>query len=127
MVWTRETGIFEVAVEDKRWPPIWKAAKGRVVFMTSRVGYRMPCRRAGILFLRLGKTVESQLKRRQKKATKANCIMVRVAGLGKALRMDLEDVFVRALDKYHMIHNVYKKGTGTISMGNWNGVYLALG
>jgi len=38
------------------------------------------------------------------KATKPNCIRVRVAGLGKALRIALEDVFVKALDVYHTRH-----------------------
>jgi hypothetical protein len=31
---------------------------------------------------------------------------VRVAGLGKALRMDFEDVFVKALDMYQMIQRI---------------------
>lgn len=38
IVWTRETGILAVAVEERRWPPIWKAARGMVVRTTSRVG-----------------------------------------------------------------------------------------
>jgi hypothetical protein len=32
---------------------------------------------------------------------------VRVAGLGKALRIDFEDVFVRALDMYHIMQRIY--------------------
>jgi len=72
MVWTRETGIFPVAVAERRWPPIWKAARGRVVMITSRVGYRMPWRRAGTLALSEGKIVDSQEKKRQNEATKAN-------------------------------------------------------
>lgn len=50
---------------------------------------------------------ESQEKKRQRKATKKNCMRVRVAGLGKALRMDFEEVFVRALDMYHITQRIY--------------------
>ncbi len=53
--------------------------------------------------------VDSHEKRTQKNATKANCIKVRVAGFGKAFRMDLEEVFVRALEVYHIIQRVYSK------------------
>ena len=49
---------------------------------------------------------ESQAKNIQYSATNANCMRVRVAGLGKALSMDFEEVFVRALEKYHMIHSI---------------------
>lgn len=58
---------------------------------------------------RAGNTVDSQENRTQKNATKANCIRVRVAGFGKALRMDFEEVFVRALEVYHIIQRVYSK------------------
>lgn len=51
--------------------------------------------------------MESQEKKRQRKATKKNWISVRVAGLGKALRIDFEDVFVRALDMYHIMQRIY--------------------
>lgn len=57
--------------------------------------------------LRAGKMVESQEKKRQRKATKKNWTRVRVAGLGKALRIDFEDVFVRALDMYHIMQRIY--------------------
>jgi hypothetical protein len=107
IVWTRETGIFAVAVEDRRCPPIWKAARGRVVIITSRVGERMPCLRAGMVVLRAGKRVASQEKKKQNVATKANWIRVSVAGLGKALRIDLEEVLVRALEKYQIMQRVY--------------------
>jgi hypothetical protein len=75
--------------------------------MTSRVGYRIPCRSAGMFLLSHGKIVESQEKRRQKLATKPNWMRVRVAGLGKALRMDFEEVFVKALERYHIIQRIY--------------------
>jgi mRNA-degrading endonuclease RelE of RelBE toxin-antitoxin system len=69
----------------------------------------MPWRKACILRGRAGNRVDSQEKRIQKKATNANCIKVRVAGFGKAFKMDLEDVFVRALEVYHTIQRIYRK------------------
>lgn len=77
--------------------------------MTSLEGERMPWRKACILLGRAGNILDSQEKRTQKKATKANCINVRVAGFGKAFRMDLEEVFVRALEVYHTIQRIYGK------------------
>ena len=74
--------------------------------MTSRVGDRMPCRRAGILFLSSGKIVDSQEKNMQKVATNANCMSVRVAGFGNAFRIDFEEVFVKALDMYHIMQRI---------------------
>jgi hypothetical protein len=72
----------------------------------------MPCRNAGIAFLRLGNSVASHEKKRQNDATNANCIRVRVAGLGKALRIDFEDVLVKAEEKYHTIHRICTVSAG---------------
>jgi hypothetical protein len=58
-VWTIETGILEVAVELRRWPPIWKAASGKVVFITSLEGARIECFRAGIDVRNLGNMLAS--------------------------------------------------------------------
>lgn len=44
----------------------------------------------------------------QNVATKANWIRVRVAGLGKALRMLFEEVLVKALEKYQIMQRVYR-------------------
>jgi hypothetical protein len=60
-------------------------------------------------FLRAGKMEANQEKNIQNVATKANWMRVSVAGFGKALRMDLEDVLVRALEKYQMMQSVYSK------------------
>lgn len=60
----------------------------------------MPFLRAGILVLRPGKRVARYAKKRHHPETKANCIMVRVIGFGKALRIDFDEVFVRAELKY---------------------------
>lgn len=57
--------------------------------------------------LRDGQTVESQEKVMQKDATKPNWIRVSVAGLGKELRMVFEEVFVKALEKYQIMHRTY--------------------
>jgi hypothetical protein len=67
----------------------------------------MPCRRAGMVFLRLGNILASQEKKRQNDATKANCTRVSVAGFWKAFKMDFEDVLVSAEKKYQMIQSIY--------------------
>lgn len=74
--------------------------------MTSLVGYLTPCRSDGICALSMGKTVDSQEKKMQKPDTNANCMRVRLAGLRKALRIDFEEVLVRALEKYQMIQRI---------------------
>lgn len=107
MVWTSETGILDVAVDERRWPPIWKAARGRVVIITSREGCRMPCFKAGIVVLSPGNVDASLEKKTQNEDTKANCMRVSVAGLGNVLRMVLEDVLVRALDIYQVMQRIY--------------------
>lgn len=66
----------------------------------------MGWRRAVICLWNIGKMVASHEKKTQKEATKANWIRVSVAGFGNALRMALEDVFVRALDIYQMIQRI---------------------
>jgi hypothetical protein len=60
-----------------------------------------------MLVFRAGNMEDSQEKRRQKKATKKNWMRVRVAGLGKAMRIDFDEVLVRALDVYHTTHKIY--------------------
>jgi hypothetical protein len=51
--------------------------------------------------------VASHEKNMHKEATNANWIKVSVAGLGKALRMAFEEVFVRALDRYQIMQSIY--------------------
>ena len=46
-------------------------------------------------------------KKMHQEDTKANWISVKVTGFGKALRMDLEDVLVRADVRYHMMHRTW--------------------
>ena len=73
-----------------------------VAVITSRLGYRIPFLSAGMAVLRRGKRRASNAKHKHHPETRANCIIVRVIGLGKALRMDLEEVLVRAELKYQI-------------------------
>lgn len=68
----------------------------------------MGCFKAGIEVRSFGKTDASHEEVIQYEATMKNCTIVKVAGLSKALRMDLDDVLVRAEDKYHMTHSIYE-------------------
>lgn len=54
-----------------------------------------------------GKTIASHAITMHSDETKANCTRVSVAGLSKAIRIDLEDVLVRAEEVYHMRHRIY--------------------
>ncbi len=120
MVCTSETGILCVAEEERRCPPIWKNASGNVVTMTSRVGGLMPNLRAGMAFFKAGKLSASAEKRRQYVHTNPNCMSVRVAGFGKAIKMVFEDVFVRAEARYQTMQSVYDyQHTAKSGDGNW--------
>lgn len=120
MVCTSETGMRCVAEEERRWPPIWKNASGNVVTMTSRVGGLMPNRRAGIVFFMAGKLSASAEKRRQYDETNPNCMSVRVAGFGKAIKIVFEEVFVRAEERYQIMQSVYvHQHTVKSGNGNW--------
>lgn len=118
MVWTRETGILDVAVELRRCPPIWKAARGSVVMRTCFVGFRIGCLRTVNLVLRTGKMVASQARNMHSDETNANWMMVRVAGLSKAFKMDFDDVLVMAEDAYHITQRNYSPDISiTVSIG----------
>ena len=62
--------------------------------------------RAGTAVRSFGKIDASQDSKMQYEDTKANCISVRVAGLSKAVRIDLDEVLVRADDQYHITQSV---------------------
>lgn len=49
---------------------------------------------------RLGKRCASHANVKHHNETKANCMIVRVIGCGKAFRIDFDDVFVSADVKY---------------------------
>lgn len=69
----------------------------------------MPCFSAGTVVLSLGKVAASQENSRQKVDTKANCTSVSVAGLSNAMRMDFEEVLVKADEAYHITQRTYEK------------------
>lgn len=75
--------------------------------MTSLVGGRMGCFSAEMRIRKLGKTVASLANVIHSEDTKANCTRVRVAGMSKTLRMDLDEVLVRAEEVYHSRQRTY--------------------
>lgn len=60
---------------------------------------------------RWGKAEATAEQTRQKKETKANWTMVRVAGLSRVMRMDLEEVLVRTDEVYQSIHRTLRDGS----------------
>lgn len=66
------------------------------------LGYLMPCFNAGTAVLILGNVDASQANNRQNVDTKANCTSVSVAGLSNAMRIDFDDVLVKADEVYHI-------------------------
>jgi len=54
-----------------------------------------------------GNNDERYTSSRHQTDTKANWIMVKVIGIGRAFKMDFEDVFVRAEVKYQITHKVW--------------------
>jgi hypothetical protein len=75
-----------------------------VVLITSRLGYRIPFFKAGIALRRHGNKCARYAKNTHQKDTKANWTSVKVIGFGNMLRIDLEEVFVRAELMYQMMH-----------------------
>ena len=107
MVCTRETGIREVAAEPQRCPPTWKTARGSVVIMSDLLGERIPYFSTGIACFTRGYLLAKAVKNRHHTDTKANCTSVRVNGFGSAVRMALEDVFVKMEDMNHTPQSNY--------------------
>src|SRR4051794_12250278 len=70
--------------------------------MISRVGLRMPLRNSGTAFPSGRYTRASHDRNRQKPQTNMNWTRVRVTGLGKAMRMALEEVLDRIEVAYQM-------------------------
>ena len=109
MVWTKDTGIFEIAVALRRWPARENIASGRVVIMISRDGDLMPCFNAGTAVFSHGKTDAKYADTRHQRETNANCITVKVTGFLYAVRMDLDEVFVSADVMYQTIQRAYTR------------------
>ena len=82
----------------------------------------MPCLRAGMAVAKGGYMWASQAKSTHQEDTKANWIRVRVIGLGKALRMDFEEVFVRAELMYQTRQSIYSSTSDTVKDDmDWGG------
>ena len=109
MVWTKDTGIFEVAYELSRCPSSWKIERGSAVASTSQEGLRSPFFNAGIDLFSPGKSVEIDVRMKHHSETEANWMMVKVAGFGKALRIDLDEVLVRAEVMYQTMQSAYSR------------------
>ena len=80
-----------------------------MVDITSRLGYLIPFLRAGIFLFKDGKILAKMPKNMHHPETKANWITVKVIGFGKALRIDFEDVLVRAELKYQIRQRTCEK------------------
>lgn len=65
----------------------------------------MPIRSWGICRID-GKCFDRTERRIQEPETKANCIMVRVAGLGKAVKIVFDEVLVIAEETYQTTHMI---------------------
>lgn len=73
----------------------------------------MPCLRIGTLCRSLGITVDRYTSSRHQNDTNANWMMVKVIGIGRAFKMDFEDVLVSADVRYQIIQrpiNRYETG-----------------
>jgi hypothetical protein len=68
-------------------------------------GLSIPFRSAGTDVLRVGKMEAMYARIRHHIETEANCMMVRVTGCGSAVRMDFEDVLVKAEVMYHAMQS----------------------
>ena len=95
MVCTNDTGIREVASALNICPPIWKHVRGIVAMMSSLEGERIPYFKKGIACFIRGYFLADMASIRHQPETKANCTVVRVMGLGSAVRMALEDMLVK--------------------------------
>lgn len=69
----------------------------------------MPFLSAGTAVFRRGKMRASHAKKRHQPETKANCMIVSVIGLGKALSIDFEEVLVKAELKYQMRQRIWDR------------------
>ncbi len=74
---------------------------------TSHEGRRSPFFSAGIDLFKEGKMDAKLVKIKHQMDTEANCTTVRVAGLGNAFKIDLDEVFVSADVMYQVIHSAW--------------------
>lgn len=107
IVCTSETGSLAMASELRIWPPIWKAVRGNVAMMISLFGFLMPFFRTGRAFLTEALRFASQARKTHQKDTRANCMMVRVTGIGREVKMALEEVLVMMEVMYQKAQRPY--------------------
>jgi hypothetical protein len=84
-------------------------ARGMVVVIRDRLGGRIPYFSTGIDCFNRGYLLARAAKKRHHDDTKANCIKVSVKGFGSAVRMALEEVFVKMEAMYHMPQSIYTR------------------
>lgn len=109
IVWTRETGILDVAYELNKCPNSWKTDSGNAVYITSHEGRLRPFFSAGIVLFSWGKSDDMLVNIKHQMNTDANWTIVRVAGLGRAFKMDFEEVLVKAEVMYQVIQRACSK------------------
>ena len=90
MVWTVLTGMRDIAMLEKMWPPTWKHPMGRVSRSMALLGG-----------LNLLKRTTGLMKSMQKSATKPNWTKVKVTGYLNRVMMALPVLDDSADDMYH--------------------------
>lgn len=100
-----------MAIELRMCPRSWNTARGSTVFMTSTDGFRKPFFSAGMARRRDGNRDARVVRTEHHIDTKANWTIVRVIGFGSVVRIDLEEVLVRA----EVIYQTRQRPWGEIS------------
>ena len=73
----------------------------------SLLGFLTPFLSTGTAFLTVGLRFAIQERKMHQKETKKNCMTVSVTGLGSAVKIALEDAFVRMEAENHTMHNIW--------------------
>jgi hypothetical protein len=106
----------DMASELRIWPPIWKRVRGSVVMIKCRLGGLIPNFKKGIVVFRRGYRFARAARNIHHEETNPNCTSVRVIGLGRAVRMALEDVLEKMDVMYQIAQSVINLGdTGALS------------
>lgn len=109
IVCTSDTGIRDMASEFRMCPPIWNAVSGSVAMMMSLLGFRIPFLSTGMSSRTVALRLASHEKKIHQNETSKNWTMVRVTGLGRAVRMALDEVLVMMEVKYHTPQSILTK------------------
>ncbi len=92
--------------------------------MRSLLGGLISCLRTGISVRKEWYLRASAAEKKHQDDTKANCIRVRVTGFGKAMRMDLEDVFDMMDVAYQIPHRNCPEPSISMSNGSAYAILL---